>query len=1140
MRLLRPLFLFILIGWSYAVGAQINTIKFEHFTANEGLSQSTVKCIQQDSLGFMWFGTINGLNRFDGLDFDSYHFSPQDSSSLTSSHITALYEDSKGNFWVGTPDGLNKFVRETNSFQRFVHSQENLNSLPHNYIQDLLEDNNGNLWIATRGGLSKYDNQTNRFETFQKDAANSFGMRSNKVSCIYEDKNKDLWVGYFGLDGLQKYDADNQKFETFLYNQDELEDTPLNVTVWDVFEDSKDNFWVATNKYGLILLDRSTNEFLVYQEDDGAKFGINASSIMDIDEDDAGNLLIATDGGGLNVLNLENFNEDAPQFAQYQVEPLNANSINDNFLQSIYKDKAGLIWIGSKDSGINKIDKGIQKFTHYQSNQIAGNNLTNKDIWSISQDHVGNVWVGTADGLNRIDEERINIEYFYHSPSDSRTLSSNHIYSIYEDKSLDLWIGTDEGLNKLPFGKISNPSFISFTHDRADKESISDNLVRCMVEDDDANFWIGTNKGLNLMNRKDNTFKHFYNIKSEGSNIIRCMILDKKGRLWLGTERGLVRFNSQSKKFTNFFNEESNPNSLSNNIINAIYADIDGNIWLGTPEGLNKMVEDNGNISFENNGLPNSTIYAIRGDRKGNLWLSTNTGLIKFHTRKKESKNFTNKDGLQDGEFNPNASYKNYKGELFFGGSDGLNIFQPEELMVNEEIPKVILTDFVINYESVKVRPDGQLKKHISIAESVTLFPGDNKGFSFEFVALNYTQSEKNSYKFKLENYDDTWKYPNNQNIAFYTNIDPGNYVFKVQAANNDGIWNKEGASIKVTIQPTFIQTWYFKITLLLAAISLGYLIYLNRVRSLRQRSITLEKMVKERTEQLEKKNNELATTVKTLEDTQQQLVVSEKMASLGQLTAGIAHEINNPINFISSNVQALKMDFQDMQNVLKKVKELENAKDPVKLTNELIRLGKQLDFDLLEEEISELLGGIERGTERTVNIVSSLRTFSRNSTDNFSRADIHEGIDSTITILNSQLNGHISIKKEYGDIPPIKCQISRLNQVFLNIINNSIQAINAKSNGIPHPGLIKISTQKMGDQIQISIKDNGSGMDETTRKRLFEPFYTTKDVGEGTGLGLSISYGIIEQHNGKIDVFSAPGEGTEFLIYLPLNGEIA
>ncbi len=1141
MRLLKPFILFLLIGLPFVVFAQINTIKFEHYTANQGLSQSTVKCMQQDNLGFMWFGTINGLNRFDGLQFISYHYNSQDSSSLTSSNITTLFEDSKGNFWIGTPEGLNLFVRETNNFRRFVHLEDNLNSLPHNYIHDILEDTEGNLWIATRGGLCKYDIKTNRFSSFEKEENGANGMVSNNVRCLYEDKDKRLWVGYFGLDGLQQFDRSTETFTTALFDQEELEKTPLNVTIWDIFEDSKGNFWLGTDDSGLILFDRSNQTYQVFQENDQKKYSINASTVMDIDEDDLGNLLLATEGGGLNVLDLENFDEKAPQFVYYQVEPLNANSINDNFLLSIYKDKTGLAWIGTKDSGINKIDKGIQKFTHYQSNQIAGNNLTNKDVWSILQDHIGNVWVGTADGLNRIDAERINIDYFHHTPKIPTTLTGDHIYSIYQDKKLDIWVGTDEGLNKLPFGKILDPSFLQFRHQSGDKTTLSDNFIRCMLEDGDGNFWIGTNKGLNLMDRKEGTFKNYPNKKSVQSNIINTILFDKKDRLWLGTERGLVRFNPKNRKFTDYLSEERNANSLNSNTIHCLFEDAQGTIWIGTPQGLNKMITLEGKIVFEsftqNKDIADKSIFAIRGDRKGNLWLSTNTGLTRFNPRKNETKNFTNKDGLQDGEFNPNTSYKNWQGELFFGGSDGLNIFLPEELQLNETVPEVVLTDFIINYESVEVRPDGQLKKHISIADQVTLFPEDNKAFSFEFVALNYTQPEKNSYKFKLENYDDTWKYPKNQNIAFYTNIDPGTYIFRVQAANNDKKWNEKGASIRVIIQPTLIQTWYFKVGLALAAVGLGYLIYLNRVRSLRQRSITLEKMVKDRTEQLETKNSELASTVQTLENTQQQLIVSEKMASLGQLTAGIAHEINNPINFISSNVQALKMDFQDMQNVLKKVKELEHAKDPIKLTNELVKLGQQLDFDLLEEEIGELLGGIERGTERTVNIVSSLRTFSRNSTDNFSKADIHEGIDSTITILNSQFNGHITIEKAYGKLPMIKCQISRLNQVFLNIINNSIQAINSKSNGVLHHGIIKISTKRLGEQIQISIKDNGIGMDEVTQKKLFEPFYTTKDVGEGTGLGLSISYGIIEQHNGKIEVLSEPGKGTEFLINLPIAG---
>lgn len=1155
MRFFKPIIIVLLFGWSVSIFAQINTIKFEHYTADEGLSQSTVKCIQQDEFGFMWFGTINGLNQFDGLQFISYHFIPQDSSSLTSSNITTLFEDSKGNLWIGTPDGLNLFKRATNNFQRFIHLENNLNSLPHNYIHDILEDTSGNLWIATKGGLCKYDIQTNRFESFQKEDRPSKGMSSNNVRCLYEDKNKDLWIGYFGLDGLQKFDRKNQLFTSVLYKQEETDSSSLNVTIWDIFEDSQGNFWLGTDDYGLILFDRTTSKFQVFQENNQNKANINAATITDIEEDNEGNLLLATEGGGLNVLNLENFDKTAPQFAAYQVQPLNAYSINDNFLQSLYKDKAGLIWIGSKDSGVNKIDKGIQKFTHYQSNQLAGNNLTNKDVWSIMQDHVGSVWVGTADGLNRIDAERINIDYFFHTPDELSTLTGNHIYAIYQDKNLDIWIGTNEGLNHLPFANILAPSFIQYRRKPKEQHTLSSNFIHVMLEDEEGNFWVGTDNGLNLMNRQNGTFKQFYNPKSEQSNHVHCLLLDKKKRLWLGTEKGLVRYHPKSKKFTNYLNEEGNPNGLSSNIIHCLFEDNKGNLWLGTPEGLNKMTEEAGRITFEsftrNNNLPDNTIYAIRGDRKGNLWLSTNTGLTKFNPRKGDVKNFTNKDGLQDGEFNPNASYKNWKGELFFGGSDGLNIFLPEALPLNQQEPQVVLTDFIIDYQSVPMIEGGQLEKHISVADKVTLFPEDNnKSFSFRFAALNYTQAKKNTYKYKLENKDDTWKYPNNQNIAFYDNVPPGNYIFRVKAANNDGIWNENGTSIKVVIQPTFAQTWYFKAMLMFGAIGLGYLIYLNRVRSLRQRSETLEKMVKERTEQLEKKtqqlehqqeelenkNEELASTVKTLKETQQQLVVSEKMASLGQLTAGIAHEINNPINFISSNVQALKMDFQDLQNVLKKVKELEKTTDPSKLTNELIRLGQQLDFDLLEEEIGELLAGIERGTERTVNIVSSLRIFSRNSTDNFSKADIHEGLDSTITILNSQFNGHITIEKFYGNLPLIRCQISRLNQVFLNIINNSIQAINATSNGVLHSGIIEIKTKSLDNRVQIRIKDNGGGMNKETQNRLFEPFFTTKDVGEGTGLGLSISYGIIEQHQGKIEVYSVLGKGTEFIIYLPIE----
>ena len=1129
----------LLLGLSLKGLTQINTIKFEHYTSSEGLSQSTVKCIQQDRLGFMWFGTVNGLNKFDGLNFTPYYHNPQDSTSLTANSITTLYEDSKGNLWVGTMDGLNLFIREKNHFQRFVHRADNLNSLAHNYIHDILEDVEGNLWIATRGGLCLYDIEANRFQNFRYDENNPTGIISNNVRCLYEDRDNNLWVGFFGLDGLQHFDKNTQQFTSVLFDKEEAKKSLLNVSIWDIFEDSKGHFWLGTNEYGLILFDRNSLDYTVYKKENFSKGGINNNTVWDIEEDNAGNLLLATEGGGLNVLNLNNFDKNTSQFAYYQIEPLNAYSINSNFLLSLYKDKAGLIWIGTNDNGTNKIDKGIQKFTHYQSNRIAGNNLTNKNVKSILQDHIGNIWVGTANGLNRIDPKREHIQYFYHSNAFGK-LSANHITAIYQDKNQDIWIGTTEGLNLLPVHKIAQPVFTVFKRGQR-KRALSNDQIYCMLEDKVGNFWIGTENGLNRMNRKKQLFEAYYHPKKEGSNVIRCMLEDNAQNLWLGTERGLVRFDYQEKTFDSFHHEVDNSKSLSNNVVHCLFEDPSHVLWVGTSGGLNKMRWFEGQYEFEVfnviTGLPDNTIYAIRGDEKGNLWLSTNNGLTRFNPITQEVKNFTYLDGLQENEFNSNASFKNREGELFFGGVDGLNIFLPEQLAQNERLPKVVLTDFKLNYKSVQNRPNSQLEQHISVADKVTLFPSDNN-LSFEFAALNFTQSSKNSYAFKLEGVESTWNYVGKQNFAFYNNLEPGNYTFRVKAANNDGLWNEEGTSIEVIVEPTFYQTWYFKISLVLLLGGLTYLAAVSRVNQLKRRQVRLEEMVKERTEQVENKNRELESTVKTLKDTQAQLVISEKMASLGQLTAGIAHEINNPINFISSNVQALKMDFADVQNILKKVKELEKSNETSKITQELIKLCKQLDFSYLENEISELLAGIERGTERTVNIVSSLRTFSRNSNETFAKADIHEGLDSTLTILHSQFNGHIEVSKNYGNLPPIRCQISRLNQVFLNIINNSIQSIQAKANGSPYQGKIWISTKKYKKYILINIKDNGVGMNEKTRKRIFEPFYTTKDVGDGTGLGLSISYGIIEQHKGKIEVRSQEGKGAEFLIILPIGSE--
>ena len=1137
MRVFKATYCIALLCLPFFLFAQINTIKFEHYASNEGLSYDNVKCIQQDTLGFLWVGTLNGLNRYDGIQFIQYSHDPQDSTSLSNDNITKLYEDRKGNLWVGTVKGLNLFNREKDQFKRFTfQTKEGINA-SQNYIQDILEDTRGNLWIATKKGAFLFRPEEGSFKSFYVTAEGikRGNIAGNNVRCLFEDSNQRLWVGFFGLNGLQYYNHSDKTFVSTLYNPDEPGQL-LNISISDIFEDSKGNFWLGSRDKGLLLYDRATNTFETFQKGFFPN-NINSNTIWSLEEDNNENLLIGTDDGGLNTLNLNN---NDFQFTSYKVEFTNSYSISSNTLLSLYKDRTGLIWIGTLE-GLNKIDPGIQKFTHYQSGRGMGNNLSSPDVSSILEDYDGNVWVGTFKGLNRINQTRSKIDHFHHQYYIDRSLSSAHVQCLLQDKNLDIWIGTSGGLDKIsyPNNNKDNPRIQRFSEQKRNL-SLSHPNIRSLLEDSKRQLWVGTEDGLNVLDRRRDKVRYFFRDPKDKRSIsndqIRCMLEDKRGNIWLGTEEGLNIYNPKTEKFKRFLKS----NGLNNDLIYCLYEDMSGTIWAGTPGGLNKINQEGSNIYFDTynvkNGFADNAVHAIQEDKEGTLWLSTNKGITSFNPRKQKDnvKNYNYQDGLQDSQFKSNASYKGKTGELFFGGKDGLNIFNPATLSANDMPPKVVITDFKLNYKNVPIRPDSKLENHISVADEVVLSSSDRSVY-FEFAALNYTLPEKNSYAYKLDNFDDTWQTGSNNSVS-YTNLDPGSYTFMVKAANNDGKWNEEPTTLTVIMKPTLVQTVYFRVGAFLALLGLSYLLFKTRVRQLQRNQQQLEETVRERTQQLQNRKEELEKTLETLNATQNQLLTSEKMASLGQLTAGIAHEINNPINFISSNVQALKMDFKDVQDVLEKVKALENHPDIKQGISELLQVGKQLDVQLLQKEIEELLAGIERGTDRTVSIVKSLRTFSRNSNETFMPADIHEGIDSTLTILNSQFNGHINVVKKYSSLPAVDCQIGRINQVFLNIINNAIHAIDAHPLGEQYAGEIEISTAQNNGHVHIEIADNGVGMDTSTQNRIFEPFYTTKDVGEGTGLGLSISYGIIEQHGGSLKFESQEGTGTSFYITLPIS----
>uniref|UniRef100_UPI000371C22D ATP-binding protein n=1 Tax=Flexithrix dorotheae TaxID=70993 RepID=UPI000371C22D len=640
-----------------------------------------------------------------------------------------------------------------------------------------------------------------------------------------------------------------------------------------------------------------------------------------------------------------------------------------------------------------------------------------------------------------------------------------------------------------------------------------------------------------------------------------------------------------------YIQDEEVEHSISHSMITAIFEDSGNNFWVGTQNGLNLMDRKSGKFfSFNTEqGLPSSFIIGILEDGKGNLWLSTSNGISKFTPPKNLEidhlsntsdwgtfRNYNVNDGLQDNEFSPNAYHKLQNGEMIFGGINGFNIFHPDSIVDNKVVPEVHFTALKIYNEEVEIFGENSpLDRHINWMDKLVLDHNQN-GFTIHFTALNFTSPEKVEYAYMLEGLDEKWNEVRNQRFAHYSHIAPGEYIFRVKASNNDGLWNEEGKSLKVIIRPPWYETFWFKLSLILVFSGILFLLVRMRINRLKNETIKLEKMVETRTKELQNKSVELQLLTKKLQaqneelnshqeelstqyekleeshaklkNTQLQLVQAEKMASLGVLTAGIAHEINNPINYIKSGVIGLKRALHDILSILRLYGNLDTKNNFNEKFKEIEDLKTELVLDTKVELSERVLENISNGAIKAAEIIKGLKTFSRMDDGNFVIYDIHDGLESTLLLLHHQFTEDIILQKNYGQIPMVACSPSKINQVFMNLLSNAIQALKGR-------GTITITTQaykanheqenwinnlpaidETNQYISIIIEDTGFGIDKRTISHIFEPFFTTKDVGEGTGLGLSISLNIIDTHKGKIKVESRAGEGAKFTVILPVE----
>ncbi len=844
----------IIMNCTADIYAKNNNIRFERISVEQGLSQSIAYCILQDSKGFMWFGTWEGLNKYDGYKFTVYKNDSGNPHSISHNIVRSLYEDQKGMLWIGTEGGLNKFDPENEKFTCYRNDPDDPDSLSHNIVRSVYEDRKGTLWIGTEGGLNKFNPVSGKFTRYQNTPDNPHSLSHNNVRSVYEDKKGALWIGT--EHGLNRFDRKKEQFDRYRHTPGDPHSLSHN-NVRSLCEDRSGELWIGT-KGGLNRFDRERKRFTRYRNILHDPHSLSHNEVWTVFEDHEGILWIGTEGG------LNKYDRENDRFTSFQNDPGNPHSLSHNIVWSIFEDRSGVLWIGTYTGGLNKYDHGKELFVHFKNTPDDPNSLSHNNVWSIYEDSDQVLWIGTDAGLNRFDREKGEFILYSNNPDDPRSLSHNEVWSIFEDHSGMLWVGTFGGVNR--FDRKNG----EFTHYPNDPVKPGNNRIRMIYEDRSNELWVGTAGGLRRFDLGKEQFAACYrNIPGNPHSISHSNVWsiyeDLSGVLWIGTERGLNRFDREKEQFTRYLHKHNNPFSLSNNWVLSIYENEPGSLWIGTAGGLNKFDREKEIFTSyrEKEGLPNDVVYGILEDNMGNLWLSTNKGLSRYNLLNKTFKNYSVRDGLQGTEFNVGAYHKNRRGEMFFGGLNGLNIFCPSK-KDNPFPPSIIISGFRIFNEPVKAGKNSPLKKSVIYTDEIELSYKD-RGFSFEFAALHFAGPEKNQYAYIMEGFDKEWIYSRTRRFATYTNLPAGRYIFKVKASNNDGLWNEKGTAIKITITPPPWRTWWANMLygMMLAGIAFGYVGYKTKVQAdelKRQRmeleqerrsAAILEQKVRERTHEL-------------------------------------------------------------------------------------------------------------------------------------------------------------------------------------------------------------------------------------------------------------------------------------------------
>ncbi|HET6559238.1 MAG TPA: two-component regulator propeller domain-containing protein [Prolixibacteraceae bacterium] len=1134
-----------LLLFFHSLGQAPVHIEFDHYTTREGLSNGYINTFLQDSRGFMWVGTSNGLNRFDGISFKSYSFNPKDPGTIPGSSVNAMVEDKLGNMWVMTNNGLCVYDRKKDRFSRKI-ILINGKRYSDYYLYSCLIDSEGYLWVSIANHeIFRFNIYTNpeinyeviNAEMYEIDEPDVDGIYKNNVFAMVEDKDGKIWLT---SNSKNLFYLDRAKNQFIPYPINHPEAQRFSNKRKGLLKDSSGDLFVSIEYGGLLWWNRKNDVFSLYKPSAVGQ-GPHGNVLFALAEDANGLIWI----GDRNSEGVSIFDKNTRTFTYTQSDKLDPYSLITNKINCIYRDHVGAMWVGTI-IGINKYSPGKSKFKRYISNEYLPDKLSYNNTLCFAEGKNDIIWIGTdGGGINRLDRKTGKFSSFTHEKNNPNSLSSNAVISACEDHEGVLWMGTFHG----GLVRMKNGQFKAYLPDRTNPYSNSSRNIWYVYEDSKLNLWVATlGNGLQLFDRKNERFYH-YTFRAEDStslcnNSINGLFEDSKGHLYITTNHGVSILDlnaydfsrpSPELKFKNLVFRESK-NSLSSNNVYCGREDNEGIVWFGNiAAGLDRFDPVSGqftNYSIKD-GLPGNSITSILVDDRNNLWVATDKGLVKFNTKTNKMIVFDTKDGLQNKSLKGWA-LKTRDGEMFLGGPDGFNSFYPETLRDNQNPnkPDVMITGLKIFNTNVKTNEkfNDRIVLTNDIAEiNELLLTHEENFFSFEFIALDYTTPEKNKYAYKMEGFDQEWVECGTKREANYTNLDAGEYTFRVKASNNDGIWNEKGTALKVIILPPWWETWWFRSVMAFSVLMILIAAYYMRIRRFKSHEKQLMKMVTQKTYELRQMNSvlikqaeELNKTNSLLEERQRQIEgqshelsrqkeelvkmnneLHDLNATKDKFFSIIAHDIKNPFSAIMGFSALLEENYKEWNDEMK-----------LEVIN-LVHVSTKNLYQLLENLLQ--WSRSQRGTIEFKPQRIELKELIHNVTGLMNGTADAKNIDLEIMLAENAV--------------AVNADRQMLDTILRNLIGNGVKFTHSG-------GKVQIISEAVNDFVKIHVIDNGVGMNDDVKKNLFriDTNFTLPGTNNeiGTGLGLILVKEFVEKHGGTIDVESEPGKGSRFHFTLP------